>query len=176
MLLWSSDSFAYADSYDEAAGRYRGLRCGPGAVAGVDVQSGLVVRPDAAVKQQKAEAPVTGGGGVGVPAGGTETVVTPTGGPTPGAGAASDGTRPQPSTAPKRYHGTVSLDPTRAGRDAGRIAEEVIAHLAGLPGAQVTVTLEIEAEIPAGAPDHVVRAVTENSRTLRFASHGFEVE
>jgi hypothetical protein len=34
------------------------------------------------------------------------------------------------------------------------------------------VTLEIDAEIPEGAPDHVVRAVTENSRTLKFANHG----
>jgi hypothetical protein len=29
----------------------------------------------------------------------------------------------------------------------------------GLVGANVTVTLEIEAEIPAGTPDNVVRAV-----------------
>jgi hypothetical protein len=77
---------------------------------------------------------------------------------------------------PKRFHGTVSLDATRVGRDASRIADEVIAHLAGLVGARVTVTIEIEAEIPAGAPDHVVRTVTENSRTLRFTSQGFERE
>jgi hypothetical protein len=37
-------------------------------------------------------------------------------------------------------------------------------------------TLEIEAEVPGGAPDHVVRTVTENSRTLKFASHGFETD
>ena len=77
---------------------------------------------------------------------------------------------------PKRFHGTVTLDATRVGRDASRIADEVIAHLAGLVGARVTVTIEIEAEIPAGAPDHVVRTVTENSRTLRFTSQGFERE
>ena len=62
------------------------------------------------------------------------------------------------------------------GRDASRIAEEVIAHLAGLVGARVTVTIEVEAEIPDGASDHVVRTVTENSRTLKFTSHGFEKE
>lgn len=56
------------------------------------------------------------------------------------------------------------------------MAEEVIAHLAGLPGAQVTVTLEIEAHLPHGAPDNIVRTVTENSRTLKFSSHGFENE
>ena len=60
------------------------------------------------------------------------------------------------------------------GRDAGRISEEVLSHLTGLVGADVSVTLEIEAQIPDGAPDHVVRTVTENSRTLKFKSHGFE--
>src|SRR6202011_1245003 len=28
LLTWSQDSFAYAESFDDAAGRYRGLRCG----------------------------------------------------------------------------------------------------------------------------------------------------
>ncbi len=40
----------------------------------------------------------------------------------------------------------------------------------------MTGTLEIDATIPDGAPDHVVRTVTENSRTLKFESHGFENE
>jgi hypothetical protein len=81
-----------------------------------------------------------------------------------------------PSSPAAHLHGTVTLDATRVGRDAGRIAEEVIAHLSGLVGAKVTVTLEVEAEIPSGAPDNVVRTVTENSRTLKFTSQGFEKE
>jgi hypothetical protein len=40
----------------------------------------------------------------------------------------------------KRFHGAVVLDTARVGRDASRIAEEVIAHLSGLVGATVTVT------------------------------------
>jgi hypothetical protein len=71
----------------------------------------------------------------------------------------------------------VNLDPARARRDAGRIADEVITHLVGLVGSKVHVTLEIEAEIPEGASDNVVRTVTENSRTLKFESNsGFETE
>lgn len=62
------------------------------------------------------------------------------------------------------------------GRDASRIADEVVADLSGLIGAKVTVTLLVEAEIPSGVPDHVVRTVTENSRTLKITSHGFEKE
>jgi hypothetical protein len=84
--------------------------------------------------------------------------------------------KPPVPAQPKRFHGTVTLDPTRVGRDSSRIAEEVIAHLVGLVGSTVTVTLEVQADIPAGAPDNVVRTVTENSRTLKFTSQGFETE
>ncbi len=79
-----------------------------------------------------------------------------------------------PGKKARRFHGAVLLDATRVGRDASRIADEVIAHLSGLVGANVKVALEIDAEIPDGAPDNVVRTVTENSRTLKFESHGFE--
>jgi hypothetical protein len=112
---------------------------------------------------------------------------TPGGAPgaEPGAGAPGGvtsltppGATHAPPTAPRprRFHGTVRLDPARVGRDASRIADEVIAHLAGQVGAEVTVTLEIEASLPDGASDQIVRTVTENSSALRFTSHGFESE
>jgi hypothetical protein len=47
-------------------------------------------------------------------------------------------------------------------------------HLAGLLDAKVIITVGIEAEIPSGAPDNVVRTVTENCRTLKFENSGFE--
>jgi hypothetical protein len=43
-------------------------------------------------------------------------------------------------------------------------------------GADVHVTMEIQAVVPAGVPDNVVRTVTENSRTLKFKTQGFERE
>jgi hypothetical protein len=52
----------------------------------------------------------------------------------------------------------------------------VIAHLAGQVDAEVEVTLEIEATLPGGASDQIVRTVMENGRTLKFTSHGFEAE
>jgi hypothetical protein len=82
---------------------------------------------------------------------------------------------PQPPK-PKRYHGTVTLESARVGRDAGRIADEVVTHIVGLVGSSVKITLEIEAQIPGGVPDNVVRTVTENSRALKFTSSGFEKE
>jgi hypothetical protein len=170
LLTWEQDTFAFADSFDDTAGRYRGLRGGQ-AIALADAGApGLLVKPIVARRQLDAEqakaptGPTTSGPAVGT-AGTTPTgAAGPTGAPVPVA------------AQPKRFHGTVTLDPTRVGRDASRVADEVIAHLSGLVGAKVKVTLEVEAEIPSGAPDHVVRTVTENSRTLKFTSQGFEKE
>ena len=172
LLTWEHDAFAVADSFDDEAKRYRGLRGGQ-VVSLPDADApGLLVKPGVARQQLDAERPQ--------PAGGGDPGAPGTGGEAPGSGGGG-GTGEDPSDTPKseqptRFHGTVALDSMRVGLDASRIAEEVISHLSGLVGAKVTVTLEIEAEVPSGAPDHVVRTVTENSRTLKFTSQGFERE
>ena len=125
------------------------------------------MNPAAARQQLDAEvSPAPNGGGNG------------NGGAGPGGGVVAPDPPPPLVTEKllKRFHGTVDLDATRVGRDASQIADEVIAHLAGLVGANVTVTLEIEAEIPNGAPENVVRTVTENSHTLQFTNQAFERE
>ena len=165
LLTWAQDSFAYAESFDEAAGRYRGLQAGRQVWITEDSPVGLLVKPETAQHQLSAEAPAPGGS-TPQPGGGTI--------PTPGKGDKGE-TTPTP-VAPKRFHGAATLDPKRVGRDASKIADEVVSHLAGIVGSQVKVILEIDAEIPSGAPDHVVRTVTENCRTLKFDSHGFEKE
>ncbi|WP_258005771.1 hypothetical protein [Cylindrospermopsis raciborskii] len=76
----------------------------------------------------------------------------------------------------KRFHGTVEIDPLRINRDAPAIANEIIQHLTRLKDAKVRIVLEIEADIPDGVPDDVVRTVTENCRTLKFNSQAFEQE
>ena len=166
LLTWEHDAFAYAEDYDESAGRYRGFRYGA-LVNITEDDTGLLVRPEIARRQIDHETipPVLvgpDGGGTTLPV--PPKLITPLPGPI------------QPPK-PKRYHGTVIVDSARVGRDAGRIADEVVTHLVGLVGSSVRVTLEIEAEMPEGAPDNVVRTVTENSRTLKFTSNsGFETE
>jgi len=170
LLTWEQDSFAYAESYDEAARRYRGLRGGQN-VSVSEGDAGLLVRPEIARRQLDAEtAPPPhppGETASSEPRPGPEPTPPVFPGSAPG---------PAPTARPRRYYGTVSLTPERAGRDASRIADEVISHLVGLVGASVRITLEIEAEFPDGAPEHIVRTVTENCRTLKFTSHEFERE
>ncbi len=172
LLTWQKEGFAIADSYDEAGQRYRGLRCGQVISLFDATSSALLVKGDIARAQLDAEVlpppppPVPGP----VPPG-------PTPPPGPGPFPPRPGPTPTPGPVqPKRFHGTITLDTTRVGRDASKIAEEVIAHLSGLVGARVTITLEIEVDVPSGVPDNVVRTVTENARTLKFTSQGFEKE
>ena len=172
LMTWEQDSFAYADGYDDEAGRYRGLQAGPRAAL-ADDDPGLLVRPDFARRQMAAEAPtpptpIDGDGATYVQDPSKPAKVRDT--------STRDEPEPTPPPSAKRYHGSVKLDPTRVGRDASQVADEVIAHLAGLLGADVKLTLEIEADIPDGAPENVVRTVTENSRTLNFDDSGFETE
>ena len=68
----------------------------------------------------------------------------------------------------------MTLDARRLGRDASRIAEEVVQHLSSIVGADVQVTLDIQAALPENASDKLVRDVTENCRTLKFTDFGFE--
>ena len=163
LLDWHQDGFAYADSYDEAKERYRGLRVMELLELSDADASGLLVKPDVARKQLDEPDPPK------------PPPLPPEGPQLPGPG---HGSRPQPKSKPKpkRFHGKVSLDAARVGRDAGRIAEEVIAHLTGMVGTDVSVSLEIEAVNPDGVPDQVVRTITENAHALSFEDHGFEEE
>ena len=170
LLTWEKDAFAYAESLDESVPRYRGLRYGMQMTVSSD-DTGLLVRPEVARKQIDDETKPA-------PAASGPTAPSPDGTPaTPAGRVPNEPTAPEQSAKPKRFHGTVGLDSARVGRDASRIADEVITHLVGLVGSNVKITLDIDAEIPAGVPDHVVRTVTENSRTLKFGSNsGFENE
>jgi hypothetical protein len=70
----------------------------------------------------------------------------------------------------------ISLDPNRAGRDAGNIAESIIQYLNSEKDAQVEIVIEIKAHIPDGAQDNTMRTVSENCKVLKFKSFGFEEE
>lgn len=176
-LSWQRDTFAFSESHDPDGGRYRGLRAAY-SVSLSPEGPGLVVKSDVAAQQMATEAPSR--------ADADASRVGPDAGESREAGVhprstmlAEDGRSTVTSGVlplPQRFHGTVALDPARVGRDAGRIADEVISHLVGQVGAQVAVTLEIHAIMPGGASDQVVRVVNENSRALRFKSHGFERE
>lgn len=178
LLTWEQETFAYAESFDESGNRYLGLRCGQQVTIPDRDTPGLLVKPEAARRQIERETakplPPAGDKTDGKPGAGGDKPVPPAPDQVTGPDPAPDET--ERAAKPRRFYGSVELDAACVTRDAGQIAEEIIAHLEGLVGAAVKITLEIEAEIPDGVPDNVVRIVTENSQALRFKNHGFEKE
>lgn len=168
-------AFGYANNIDDT-GRYNGLQFGNASGSIYLEEPSVLVKPDVAAKQIEADAAqqteteppqadFDGKEG--------ESTYGTSGGQTEGTGT---GTAPPQAAKPKRFYGTVNLDSIRAGRDAQQIIAEVVQHLTSLSGADVEVTMEIQAKVSDGVPDDVVRTVTENCRTLGFTTQGFEEE
>jgi predicted AAA+ superfamily ATPase len=164
----AKDYFAYASSVDEH-GKYLGLQFGAASGSIQMHATSVLVKPEVARKQVEESQAATEAERK------RQKQKEEDGGQ--GTGGRKDKER-QDDEKPvyRRFHGTVHLSATRLSRDAGRIAEEVVQHLAGLVGAEVDVSLEIQVRLPDAVPDNVLRTVTENCRTLKFDSHSFEEE
>ena len=69
---------------------------------------------------------------------------------------------------PTRFVGTVLISPERPAREIHQIVEGIIEQLTTIPGSEVTIKLEIDAEVPAGLDRGKVRTLLENANTLGF--------
>jgi hypothetical protein len=58
-------------------------------------------------------------------------------------------------------------------RDVNEVAEAVVGQLERA-GAEVSITVEVEAKAPKGFSEGVRRTVSENARTLKFEAQDFE--
>jgi hypothetical protein len=93
---------------------------------------------------------------------------------TTAAGAAYTG-EPEPSGLRNtRFFGVAKVSSALYMRDLTKIAQEVIRHLATSDDVDLQITLEISARNKDGYSDEKIRTVSENARTLKFDSYGFE--
>ncbi len=73
-----------------------------------------------------------------------------------------------------QYYGTVDLDPLLAKARFNDIYDEIVQLFTEQLGTSVTINVEITAVRPDGFNDSTIRAVSENSRTLKFKNSEFE--
>lgn len=73
-----------------------------------------------------------------------------------------------------RFFGAIEVSAATAKIKLVTVADEVISLLANDPDAVVNVTLEVTAEFPSGAPEHVERGVAENAALLGFKTKDWE--
>jgi hypothetical protein len=153
---WVTDTFAFAESFDDNANRYRGLSAGK--VTTVSEGSrGLLVKGDVAKAQLDIEVETT------IPTSPPLTTTTPTLTPT-------SSNKKQPTF----FHATATMDGHRSLMKIGKIDENVLAYLSSIPGAEVKITYTLEVKVPSGIPDSTLRTVNENAKSLKIDTHGFE--
>ncbi len=162
LLTWNPDTFAYASAFSEASNRYSRLVGGEHAGVVLDNTS-VLLKPDVAARQMAEDMKTAGGEAIPTVQTGNAATTSP---------GVDQVTAPAPGL-PKRFYGRTSLEPVRMLRDAGEIAEAIVAQL-DRAGANVTISVEIEATTEDGFPDDVRRTVSENARTLKFEAHEFE--
>ena len=159
--------FAYAERWDETADTYLGLAIerATSAVVVIDSDS-IIVKPEVAEAHRPAPAQPGAGGtpsGTGVSAPAPDGQSTDSGPATPPA-----------DKKPTRFSGAVMISPDRPARDIHQIVEAIVEQLTTLPGSQVKLRLEIEAEVPDGLERAKVRTLVENANTLGFIEKSLE--
>lgn len=152
--------FAYAESWDEEKKTYIGLAISGASHVQVVIDSdSVIVMPEVAEPHRpKPTTPDPDGGTSSPPGPGTP--VTP-GDPTPTAPPAGE-------KLPTRFVGTVMISPDRPAREIHQIVESIVEQLTTIPGSDVTLKLEIDAEVPSGLDKAKVRTLIENATTLGF--------
>ena len=154
--------FAYAESWDNTALTYQGLAIDNAANVHVVIDDeSLIVRPDVAEAHRPPPRVPTEDPGEGLPP-------SDDGGETPkgDAGLIDDGQKTEAK--PTRFIGTVMISSDRPAGDIHKIVEAVVEQLTTLPGSEVTLRLEIDAEVPSGMDRTKIRTLVENANTLGF--------
>jgi len=144
--------------------------------------SGYLVKVDVAEKQFADEAARKQAGGAHAGNGTTSLMPPGAGGyadPLTGNAGNAHTVKDPTSTTPEtpkntRFSMSAELDTTRIGRDVQKLVEEVISYLTSVDGAQVEVSLEVNATSPDGFSQQDVRTISENCKTLHVKDFWFD--
>jgi hypothetical protein len=153
---------AFAASFNEATGVYHDVS--KWSLGLTDVAKGLLVWRKVLPQQDEATQGESAGDSV-----------DKTGKP---ADKSKSGSGPGNQPRPKRFFGSILLDPDKAGLQVAKIAEEILFELGRPKGAQLRLTLEIEGSATDGYPEDIVDVVRSNIRDLKLDINavGFEEE
>lgn len=191
-VLVDSERFAIARGKDESTGRYLDLVLPPKPGLSIQVTDATLL-----VESSKAEAQIAADreqqrqrDAVSAQASGDRDATSQSSPASPSSG--GDGIDPVDFTFPDRdrldgssgvesaleallvrYFGSVTVSADRYSRDIGNVTREVIDRLAGT-GAELEITIDIQARKPAGFDETERRIISENASTLKFKDSTFE--
>lgn len=159
--------FAYADSWNEASDSYSGLLVESARDPHVIISAeSVILKPDVA----EAHRPVAKTDQTGVASSDTsDGTAAEDGSSATKEGIEGDGEAEEHKEhKPTRFLGTVMISADRPARDIHQIVEAIVEQLTTIPGSDVTLKLEIDAEVSQGLDRSKVRTLLENATTLGF--------
>ncbi|MDF1735177.1 MAG: DUF499 domain-containing protein [Minwuia sp.] len=139
--------FAYAERWDDTRQTYDGLVISGASHVQVVIDSDSVI-----IKPEVAEA--------------HRPKVDP--GPGPGPDPDPGKVVPRVEKLPTRFVGTVMISAERPAHEIRQVVEAIVEQLTTIQGSEVTLKLEIDAEVPSGLDRAKVRTLVENATTLGF--------
>ena len=162
--------FGYADSFDEATGRYRNL---------VWAKNPPELPPATAVLVRAAEARAQSADRPKAPPqqpGDDPEPVAPSGTPNGSTDPSEPTVTPAAPRKPRRFYGSVEIDMVRPMKSFDAIFNAVVMELQRTNGAKIKLTPEVEGEAPDGFAEGEVSVVRDNAKQLKFKpeSTGFE--
>ena len=156
--------FAYAERWDDDAQKYLGLLIDKANNPHVVIdRDSVIIKPEIAEAHRPVPATETAGGS-NTGFGESESSAATTGAET----GQSTGTVEEKEKLPTRFIGTVMISSDRPARDMHQIVEAIVEQLTTLPGSEVALKLEIDAEVAGGLDRAKVRTLIENATTLGF--------
>jgi hypothetical protein len=166
-------TFHLAADVDAASGRYSGLRHQSASSTQPANLNTLIVKDEVAQVQIDADLEVERRRKEQIQS--TQGLDRGTGGPR-GAGQLPPDPPPPPPppkpALPTTYTASLKLDPVKAGLQMGQFLDEVMSHLQAQPGAEIEMTLEVQARVPDGISETTARIVLENSAALKVDKPG----
>jgi uncharacterized protein len=161
----------FGTAFGQSGNNYEGFKLGDSNVQLDDTL--LLIEPEAAIKYEATHIPPP----TLARSSASELLSNENGRPT----ASPDGTAPLALTptsggTPKAhvFIGTAEVSAATAKMRMVQIADEIISILASDPQAVVKVRVEISADFPGGASEHIKRAVSENASSLGFKNKAWE--
>jgi uncharacterized protein len=155
--------FAYAEKWDESSESYLGLLIDKASSPHIVVdRDSVLIKPDVAEAHRPTPAE---------PGETSSEEVAPGGKSGPTTQDEEQTTTTEPGVTeklPTRFNGTVMISPDRPARDIHQIVEAIVEQLTTIPGSEVSLKLEIDAEVASGLDRSKVRTLMENAATLGF--------
>jgi predicted AAA+ superfamily ATPase len=164
VILFDTEGFALAESFDSSTGQYIGLTLpGSSNIFGTVTDLTLLVNP--LIAKSQAGDKINDAVELDTPDDSSDVTKEVTTSPVDAS---------LKSVTMKRYFGVFQVDAERYSRDLNRLSQEILQHISALDDIELDITIEVQAKSDSGFTQDKMRVILENAHALKFKQSSFE--